>query len=53
MDTNGKVNPMTLQVDLGLDSADPVRKFCTLSYGEEHLDEANTKSKGKSYDSEE
>ena len=27
MDTNGKVNPMNLQVDFGLESADPVRRF--------------------------
>ena len=35
---------MTLQVDLDLESADPVQRFCTLFHGEEHLGEDHCKS---------
>ena len=42
MDTELKVNPITLQV--GLESADLVHRFSTLSHGEEHLGEDYCKS---------
>ena len=38
------VNPMTLKVDIDLDSADPVHGFCTSSHQEGHLGEVNYKS---------
>ena len=38
------VNPMTLKVDLELESADAVHGFCTPSHGEAHLAEVNYKS---------
>ena len=38
------VNPMTLKVDLDLESADPAHGFCTPSHWEGHLGEVNYKS---------